>query len=153
MKHIVYLFLAVTFFSCGEEGSSGFTETTTITVLAEDTALHLVNGTLFYGQRALTGVVKDKHPGGGLKSLQLFKAGKQDGYTETFYENGRPESKRLYRKGEIDGVHTGWWENGNKKYEYHFSKGNYNGLFTEWDQEGKVIQQVLYENGRKVPGK
>lgn len=125
-----------------------------ITISAADTALHLVNGIwLHKNGKPFDGIIKEDWPGGIPKSLQNIDAGKQEGFTETFYADGKPESRRWYTKGEKDSVHIGWWANGNTKYEYHFSNGDYNGLFTEWYESGKMIQQVIYEKGKEVSGK
>ena len=122
-------------------------------ITVSDTALHLINGELFYENQPFNGELKELWPNQKIKSLERYSNGKQQDLSETFYPNGDRESTRWYSKGEKDSVHMGWWENGNKKYEYHFSKGLYNGMFTEWYQSGKMIQQVMYANGKDLYGK
>jgi len=141
-------------FSCREDIEPIITNAPGIGISSNDPALHLVNGTWFYKDKVpFSGAIKDLYPGGTVKSLLRLEHGKEQGYTETWYNDSRPESRRWYSNGEKDGLHKGWWPNGNKKFEYHFTNGNYNGLFTEWYQSGKMLQQVVYDNGNEVSGK
>ncbi len=141
-------------FSCKEKTDKTNTGRQTFSLLASDTALHLINGTFFYrNQHPFSGEIKELWPNDHLKSIQRITNGKQQGLTETFYPGGQRESIRWYTNGEKDSVHTGWWENGNKKYEYHFKIGVYDGLFTEWYQSGKMIQEVMYKDGKELYGK
>lgn len=150
----MYILTGIIFFSCRENERAATVHSSSVTVIAGDTALHLLNGVWYYKKEdPFTGIIKEVYPDGKIKTLQPIQSGMQQGFTETYYTNGSTESKRWYTKGEKDSLHTGWWEDGNKKYEYHFSNGNYNGLFTEWYQSGKMIQQVLYENGKEIFGK
>ena len=154
MKACIIILSCTFFFSCRGNKKTETISLPLTTVEAGDPALHLVNGTWFYkNEKPFYGGIRESYPGGRVRSLQKIENGKQQGHTETFYEDGKPESKRWYTKGEKDSVHTGWWENGNKKFEYHFNNGNYNGLFTEWYQSGKIIQEVIYDNGKEVSGK
>lgn len=147
----MYILTGIIFFSCRENERAATVHSSSVTVIAGDTALHLLNGVWYYKKEdPFTGIIKEVYPDGKIKTLQPIQSGMQQGFTETYYTNGSTESKRWYTKGEKDSLHTGWWEDGNKKYEYHFSNGNYNGLFTEWYQSGKMIQQVLYENGKEI---
>lgn len=154
MKVCIYILLSILFFSCRENIRSVTTNIPAISISSGDTALHLVNGTWFYkNDSTFTGIIKEFYPDGSVRCLQRLENGRQQGYTETYYNDGGPESRRWYSKGEKDSAHTGWWPNGNKKFEYHFTNGNYNGLFTEWYQSGKMIQQVVYESGKEISGK
>jgi len=154
LKVFIYIIPVILLFSCRENKKAESVDTPGITITSGDPALHLVNGIWFYkNEKPFSGIIKESYPDGKIKTIQPVKNGKQQDYTETFYRDGKPESKRWYSKGEKDSVHIGWWENGNKKYEYHFNNGNYHGLFTEWYQSGKIIQQVVYENGKEISGK
>ena len=42
-----------------------------------------------------------------------FTNGRQEGYTTTWYPDGKKETLRFYHNGEKEGVHYGWWDNGN----------------------------------------
>ncbi|MBL0182945.1 MAG: hypothetical protein IPP96_11890 [Chitinophagaceae bacterium] len=125
----MYILTGIIFFSCRENERAATVHSSSVTVIAGDTALHLVNGVWYYKKEdPFTGIIKEVYPDGKIKTLQPIQSGMQQGFTETYYTNGSTESKRWYTKGEKDSLHTGWWENGNKKYEYHFSNGNYNGF-------------------------
>ena len=154
MRRLLIISTIILCFSCKEKDRQAApAETRPIQALAQDSNLHLVNGTLYYAGKLFNGTLSEKYPGGQTKSRFAYRYGRQDGLSETFYEDGKPESKRWYARGEKDSVHSGWWPNGHVKYEYHFDKGNYEGWFSEWYQSGSLVQQVLYKNGKEVCGK
>ncbi|MFT3908525.1 MAG: hypothetical protein QM737_03815 [Ferruginibacter sp.] len=150
LREVLFTFFLLS--SCNVQDSSK-TKLQQFSINTSDTALHLINGELFYRNQPFNGELKEAWPNAKLKSIERYSNGKQQDLSEAFYPNGDRESTRWYNKGEKDSVHTGWWENGNKRYEYHFNKGNYNGMFTEWYQTGKMMQQVMYANGKELYGK
>ncbi|MEO6489916.1 MAG: hypothetical protein ABIO04_08270 [Ferruginibacter sp.] len=128
-------------------------ENKVISLLVEDTALHLNNGVWYYKQAVLNGTINEFYPSGTKKLTKQISNGRNEGITETWYINGKRESYRWYLNGEKDSVHSGWWPNGNIKFEYHFKEGEYNGMFTEWYKDGKIYQQVMYAKGKDLYGK
>lgn len=144
---------SVLLFSCAGKRDTAGTNMSALTLSASDPALHFQNGSLYYGDRLFSGNTQEKYSTGKVKSKAEFRNGKENGITETFYENGGKETVRFYTAGEKDSIHGGWWPGGQRKFEYHFKNGNYNGLFTEWYANGQMDQQILYANGKEISGK
>jgi len=124
-----------------------------IRVDKSDRSLSLSNGIYYYKNEKLTGTITDKFTNGKCKAIEQINNGKQQGATETFYEDGSKESTRYYTAGEKDSVQLGWWPNTLPKYIYHFANGKYNGDFTEWYIDGNMMQQIHYQNGEELSGK
>ena len=127
--------------------------TAPVTMNIADASLKIVNGVLYSGDKLFTGKLTDFYPNKILKSSAGFVNGKEQGLSETFYEDGEKETARFYTAGEKDSVNTGWWPGGTKKFEYHFNKGNYNGAFREWYMNGAIAREIMYDNGKEQSGK
>ncbi|MEJ7609887.1 MAG: hypothetical protein WKF88_01770 [Ferruginibacter sp.] len=154
MKKILLLYFPAAFlFSCTEKPGPVVKNIPGIIVPASDPALHIQNGTLYYGNQLFSGNTLEKYSTGVVRSNASFKNGREHGITETFYENGEKETVRFYTAGEKDSIHQGRWPGGQRKFEYHFKKGNYDGPFTEWYGNGQMNQQIIYVNGKELSGK
>ena len=75
----------------------------------------------------------------GLRSIN-------DGFFQSWYENGKKYCECTYVDNEYDGLFTVWHANGNKKEEITYTKGVKNGLHTKWYDNGNKELEVTYEN-------
>ena len=124
-----------------------------IDVNKTDAALVFKNGYWYYKGTLLSGTMTDHFTNNGIRSRTSFLNGKEEGWQQIFFENGKISEKRFYHDGEKDSVHCGWWPNGNKRFEYHFKKGVYDGDFKEWYETGEPLKYVHYTNGADDWGK
>lgn len=153
MKNHISIFLSALFlFSCNEKKKAA-ENISSVTMNITDPSLRTVNGILYSGDHLFTGKLNGFYATKELRSTADFVSGKEQGLSETFYENGEKESQRFYTAGEKDSIHTGWWPGGTKKFEYHFNKGNYNGSFREWYMSGAIAREIMYDNGKEQSGK
>ena len=110
------------------------------------------NGILFHADKTFTGVFKQSDSLGNLLSKQLFYQGKEEGWSEWYYPDGKINARRYFHQGEKDSVHMGWWPNGNPRFEYHFHQGQYNGWFKEWYVSGEPLKAIWYQAGKEIRG-
>jgi len=110
------------------------------------------NGICFQGNQAYTGVLVHSDSLGNLISKQQYYHGKEEGWSEWYYPDGRMNARRYFRNGEKDSVHLGWWPNGRLRFEYHFKQGQYEGWFREWYVSGIQLKAIWYEGGKEIRG-
>ncbi|MBU3745447.1 MAG: hypothetical protein FGM61_13040 [Sediminibacterium sp.] len=110
------------------------------------------NGIFLKGNQPFTGVFLQADSLGNPVSKQTYDQGKEEGFSEWYYPDGRVNARRYFHKGEKDSVHLGWWPNGNLRFEYHFQQGQYHGWFKEWYFSGKPLKAIWYEIGKEIRG-
>ncbi|MEI8110470.1 MAG: hypothetical protein WCH59_05705 [Chitinophagia bacterium] len=110
------------------------------------------NGICLQGTEPFTGELMQADSLGNPVSKQFYYHGKEEGWSEWYYPDGRVNARRYYHQGEKDSVHRGWWPNGNLRFEYHFHRGQYEGWFREWYVSGKPLKAVWYEGGEEIRG-
>jgi len=88
--------------------------------------------------KAVTGVVYDKHENGQLIFENSRKDGKADGLSRFWYENGQLQYEGNYKDGKEDGLLRVWYESGQLMAKSHAKLGKK--ISQEcWDEEGKEI--------------
>ena len=158
---IAIIILIFLFYSCHNKDAAGIAKQTqqslknisSVLISSTDSSLHFINGSWYYRDSLFSGSIETRYSNGQLKSLQTFFSGKEEGWSYSFYPDGKKESQRFYVLGEKDSIHLGWWNNGNRRFEYHFNKGNYDGDYKEWYVSGKPLKYIVYKNGEEVYGK
>lgn len=118
----------------------------------QDGAFTWKNGICLQANEPFTGVIMQSDSMGNPVSKQQYYKGKEEGWSEWYYPNGRLNARRYYHQGEKDSVHMGWWPNGNVRFEYHFQLGQYNGWFKEWYVSGKPLKEIWYQDGKEIRG-
>ncbi|MDB5195665.1 MAG: variant repeat-containing protein [Flaviaesturariibacter sp.] len=118
-----------------------------------DTALQQREGRLYYQQKVFSGWTIARYPSGDTASLIPYLNGREEGWSQEWYEGKKLQSKRFYKAGHKEGLHQGWWEEGKPKFNYHFENGDYEGEVSEWYRTGQLAKRFHYtkgqENGRQ----
>jgi len=110
----------------------------------------LKNGVLYYKNVPYSGIYLVNYKNDNIKRKEKYLNGKQHGYSNTWYPDGKKFTERFYSKGHKVKVHIGWWNNGVKKFEYHFNDiGQYQGSVKEWYETGLIFRDFNYTNGRE----
>ena len=144
-----WIFIIVLFTACtNKQGASLL-----VSVESSDPNLLFNNGSWFYKGKLFSGKLTERYPDQKVHHVTSFFDGKENGWQESFFNDGSISEKRFYTNGEKDGINTGWWPNGNKRFEYQFSKGIYSGDFKEWFEDGKEYKYIYYVNGNDQWGK
>lgn len=97
-----------------------------------------------------------KYEKGNIQQEDEFKNGKKV-RERVWYRNGQLKSegdKEWYENGQIkmlsnEDVSKGWYENGQLEWEQHMKNGEFHGTTKSWDQSGKLIEEILYNEGKK----
>ena len=118
-----------------------------VNIEATDPLLHFENGQWFYKDKLFSGIITEKYSNSVVHHITGYVNGKEEGWQQTFFDDGKPEEKRYYHAGEKDSVHTGWWQNGNRRFEYHFWNGLYDGDYKEWYTTGEPLKHIHYTKG------
>lgn len=153
-----YLFIAIVFLGACNHLQEHFKASSNASIPARtvdtgDPSLIFKNGFWYFGSDLFSGIMQEYFKGNTVKHRTAFLNGKEEGWQETFYEDGKLSEKRFYHNGEKDSVHTGWWPQGNKRFEYHFTNGVYNGDYKEWYETGELMKHIHYTNGADDWGK
>ena len=117
-----------------------------------------------------TGMAERKHFDGTRISEINYRAGKQHGPSQFWYNTGNPRSVFNYANGKLDGNSTyyykdggiqnlttyrvgvlhgptlDWWPNGKKSFEENYAKGIPNGVWRGWWPDGKLASEKTYRN-------
>ena len=76
-----------------------------------------------------------------LRWESIYRGGKLDGLSTSWYNSAYKMSEETYRNGVEHGLSTSWWENGSKFQEGIYCDGEKVGIWTEWNSSG--ISRVL----------
>ena len=120
------------------------------------------------------GLYQEFYENGFIKKEINYNKGVLQGYERTFFKNGKLSESINYNDGNFHGVRNVYWENGMLKETNSFSNGilvgksNYffpngklrkkiefdsngkkNGVWEEYDSKGKLIEEIVFENGIK----
>ena len=112
-----------------------------------------------YGEKKSEHIyVKDKKNG---KFIRWFKNGKVESKGEflndlpnkkwfTWYENGKKKAEGEFDQNIPNGTHFGWHKNGSKKMQVKYIEGILNGEYIIWDDKGKILKDLLFEDGKCI---
>ena len=81
-----------------------------------------------------------------------MKDGQMDGWSKTFYKNGKIKQETLFEKGQLAGSAKSYYENGVLKTEDTL-KGGYlrmSGTVKEYDEKGHLKSERVYQNGKEL---
>ncbi|MCF2875037.1 MULTISPECIES: toxin-antitoxin system YwqK family antitoxin [unclassified Tenacibaculum] len=145
MKKLFFIWLCVSFFSCGENP-----EKIALKIQYPNNNIELKNGVLFYKGVPFSGTIISYNEVNKTNDSAQYLNGKKEGEELKKYLNGSLAEQRFYEKGLKSGIHKAWWENGNQKFIYHFNtKGEYNGNVKIWYKNGQLYKDFNYKEGKE----
>lgn len=97
--------------------------------------------------RPFDGTLVEFYPGHILKHSIPFRAGKTDGLSKGYYQNGQPEVEEHFLAGLSHGKRTRWYESGQLKSEATIVAGKIEGTFTRWHPNGRKAAEVRMAGG------
>jgi len=77
-----------------------------------------------------------------------FTNGKKNGKYKSWYENGVQIYEGTYENDKKHGRWVKWFDNSETEEEGYYVNSLKNGKWNKWDQSGKLIETVIYDNGR-----
>lgn len=121
-----------------------------IQVNENDTALHAVNGIVYYHNQLLTGTVFSLFGNSrDTASLSSYTNGKEDGVWKKWYAPGKVKEGRAFANGKKTGVYIAYWENGNRQLQYFYDNDEYEGTCREWNSNAVLIKEMNYKKGHE----
>jgi antitoxin component YwqK of YwqJK toxin-antitoxin module len=145
-NNFLALIVSIMLFACKEQ-KSGSMEM--IKRPADDPALSVLNGIVYYKKQLFSGEVYLLYPGGDTAGISGYAAGKENGWHRKWYSNKSLSEERFYKDGRKEGIHKAWWENGKPKFEYHFENDEHEGELKEWFVDGKPSRLFHYSKGHE----
>jgi len=140
MKYL-FVFLLLGLVSCGDASSNASENVKPkLNEYTEDEVTY-PNGIVYLkkNMKPVTGILRDWHENGQLKTETNCKDGKLNGLARGWYENGQLEYEYNYEEGKFaDGLCRNWHKNGQLKAEGTF-KGN-----------NRISAKCYDENGNKI---
>jgi len=118
-------------------------------IAATDLSLKQKRGYLWYRNKHFSGRVYELHPDGDTALLASYVDGKEEGWSQKWYANGKKMEERFYVHGKKQGRHTAWWEDGKKRFEYYFLNDEHEGQAKEWYNNGQPYRFFHYTNGQE----
>lgn len=76
------------------------------------------------------------------------KTGLQEGEWIYYHANGKVKEKTNYKAGKEDGLSEYWWDNGEKRGVYHYTTGKLNGEYEEYAFHGGLYSKGTYLNDK-----
>ncbi|CAN5382262.1 hypothetical protein BH10BAC1_BH10BAC1_02790 [soil metagenome] len=86
-----------------------------------------------------------KYKSGKVKMKGMMKDGKREGLWKSFYEDETPWSETTFEAGKKNGRTATWFENGKKRYEGFYTNDIESGKWNYWDESGKLVSTKDYE--------
>ena len=87
---------------------------------------------------------------GNLRSSFNYIDGQLDGNATYYYRNGNIQNLTTYRGGIKHGPTIDWWPEGKKSFEENYAKGFPEGRWLSWWPNGKLNSERVYRNRRLV---
>lgn len=104
---------------------------------------------LFYGSQLLSGSVFECGDRGDTLAIEHYIDGKLDGWSRTWYPNGRLCEERYFVNGQREGVHQGYWPRGTLKFRYHYKNDLMDGVAEEWFESRAQYSRMNYVEGHE----
>lgn len=128
-QRIVYLIIAITFFSCSQnEGTTPELETEKI----DSSYCNCSELTLDEGYN------------------HFYRFERRKGFTgkcEEFYSDGKIKASKNYKNGKLHGKHILYYEDGKVKQEKEFDMNFQTGEQIDFTRDGQVIYHAIYKRG------
>lgn len=112
-------------------------------VLHDDGRMYHTNATTPF-----TGVMRDVHPDGTLKSRSCLADGRLEGLSEGWHTNGVKQIEEHFHAGVSHGLRTKWHENGRKLSEGQIVEGRLDGVFRRWHADGTLAEEIPMAAGQ-----
>lgn len=90
------------------------------------------------------------HANGQMKTIKRYDDGKQNGYAESWYEDGTPWSKMMYKDGKMIGDYFNNHPNGRVKLKGRYEKGLKYGDWIQFSESGDTISIETHKDGRLI---
>jgi len=97
----------------------------------------------------VTGIIHGFHNNGGQKEAYKVIDGIQNGFSNSWNEEGQQRFEGFYKDGKQDGLWKFWWPNGQLKAESNYRNGMLNGTKRTWDRYGKLTAEEVWLNNNK----
>jgi antitoxin component YwqK of YwqJK toxin-antitoxin module len=97
----------------------------------------------------VTGIIHGFHSNGNQKEAYKVIDGIQNGFSNSWNEEGQQRFEGFYKNGEKDGLWRFWWPNGQLNAESHYQNGMLNGTKKTWDRDGNLIAEEVWVNNNK----
>lgn len=85
-----------------------------------------------------------------LVESQNFVKGQIDGKAEKWYASGKIKAVADFKEGKANGAQKFFYENGHPQAIIHMKTGVPHGENLQFDSTGKLIKQLLFENGKII---
>lgn len=125
------------------------TTTPLIKVEASNAAFSHNQGVLLHENKPFSGIQFLLFTNQDTAKVSTFIAGKEQGWSKVWYEDGRLAEERFYEKGKKEGTHRAWWPDGKLRFEYHFKDDEHHGEQKDWFPDGKLAEVFHYINGHE----
>ncbi len=94
-----------------------------------------------------SGMVYCKDENESILKESLYKNGKKEGLSQSFYPSGKLETKANYKNGKLNGYLRSYYENGLLRLDAHYKDGRFNGLIKEYYKNGQLEREMVMKNG------
>ena len=135
LRIIIVLILVLMFFSCSKRDIS-------------DSEIVRKDG-LVYAKSDIepyTGKVHGEYDSHGIKYSDSYSAGKLQGLSTSYYENGEKMSEKRYENGEKHNSFYTYYQNGRKRSKKVYHEGLQEGRTVYWDKDGKAVEYLEYDS-------
>lgn len=110
------------------------------------------NGTkyehFFENDNGLTGLAEVYFPCGVLKDKIMFKDGKRNGHSETFYPNGKIDVTYNYIDNKVEGESLSYYDDGTLYSKTLFINDLRNGVYVQYHANGQLRMTGIYKDGK-----
>ncbi|WP_265420795.1 toxin-antitoxin system YwqK family antitoxin [Aeromonas salmonicida] len=79
----------------------------------------------------------------------MYKNGKTEGKSVSFYSNGNLEYEINYINGKAEGAEKWYYENGKTKETRTYKNGIYEGIRKNYYESGKIKSELTYKNNKR----
>ena len=120
--------------------------------IAVDGAKFKDRGDLAYNanqSKPYSGLIKGTDKLGQLKFLGWVTAGKANGFTTNWHQNGQKNSEGTLKTGRKDGLWIYWHQNGQKNSEGTLKTGRKDGLWIYWSENGEKVTEEIWKDGKQ----
>ena len=127
-ERVLLLICLLVMLACGRKEEEKQLVSAPPVVMATTTEVRMEQGRVFQKETGLpfNGLLREKHPGGGLSAEVYFKDGLRHGKS------------------------VEWYANGNLLLDGQWEYGKANGLIKEWSEDGLVRKDTMYNKGNIV---
>lgn len=111
--------------------------------------LELREGVLFRpgADQPFSGLLVSEWRPGVRRTEVTIRAGRADGPTRGWFEDGQIEVEEFFRSGVSHGVRTRWYPDGARKSRVNVRHGRLDGVFREWHPNGRIARETPLFDG------